>query len=86
MKRVILFFLYSLVSAPLFAQEKWDLKSVVEYAMDNNLQVKQGDIQALNSEFTYKQSKAAVFPTVNFSSSASVNAGNNQETQYDLGK
>jgi outer membrane protein len=79
MKRVILFFLYSLVSATLFAQEKWDLKSVVEYAMDNNLQVKQGDIQALNSEFTYKQSKAAVFPTVNFSSSASVNAGNNQD-------
>jgi outer membrane protein len=79
MKKTALFIFISLVVLQLRAQEKWNLKSVVEYAMANNLQVKQGEIQALQSQLNYTQSKASMFPSVSFSSNASVNSGNNQD-------
>lgn len=50
------------------AQEKWDLRRCVEYAVANNISVKQADVQAKSSELTLKQSKLGVWPTANFSS------------------
>lgn len=62
-----------------YAQEKWNLKSVVDYAMENNLQVKQSEIQALQSKLNYNQSKAALIPDANFNSTGSLNSGSNQD-------
>jgi len=61
------------------AQEKWDLKKCVEYAMNHNLQVSQADIQARIAELTLEQSKWGVFPLVNAGSSAAYNTGSNQD-------
>ncbi len=51
------------------AQEKWDLRRCVDYAVANNISVKQADVQAKSSEITLKQSKLGIWPTANFSNS-----------------
>ena len=60
-------------------QEKWNLRTIVDYAMANNIGVKQSEIQAKNSALTYNQSRLSLYPTVNFGGNSSVNNGNNQD-------
>lgn len=71
------FCLLLLMSACLgvFAQDKWDLRRCVDYAVENNISVKQEDIRARLSQLTYKQSNLSKYPSVNFSSSAGINSG-----------
>lgn len=58
--------------------QTWDLKRCVEYAMDNNIQVKISDVQADISDETLRQSKLSRLPTLGVSGSGSVNSGLNQ--------
>jgi outer membrane protein len=60
------------------AQEKWNLKSIVEHAMANNLGVKQTEVQAKIAALTLKQSKLGQFPNLDFQVSSSLSAGNSQ--------
>lgn len=60
--------LFITVPASLFAQEKWDLRRCVDYAMTNNISVKQADIQARISALQLKQAKLNRYPTASFSS------------------
>ena len=53
------------------AQEKWNLKSVVEYAMANNIRVKQSEVDALRTKLNYDQSRAALIPNLSLSTSTS---------------
>ncbi len=62
-----------------FAQPKWNLKTIVEYTMANNISAKLNDVQAKNAAITFKQSKLSQYPNVNFSTNAAVNSGNNQD-------
>jgi outer membrane protein len=55
------------VPASLFAQEKWDLRRCVDYAMTNNISVKQADVQARISALQLKQAKLNKWPTASFS-------------------
>jgi outer membrane protein len=45
---------------------KWDLRRCIEYAMANNISVKQADIQARVSEIVLKQSKLQQIPSLGF--------------------
>lgn len=56
-------------------QEKWDLKRCVEYAMKNNVSVKQADIEARTAALQFQQNKLAQYPGVNFSTSAGLQFG-----------
>lgn len=47
------------------AQEIWDLKKCIDFALENNLQIKQGQLNKNISEANYLRSKAASLPTVN---------------------
>ena len=40
-----------------FSQEKWDLRKCVDYALQNNISVKQADVQARLSKLLADQSK-----------------------------
>lgn len=51
----------------LFAQEKWTLRRCVEYAVKNNISVKQADVQARISELQLKQARMNQIPGVGFS-------------------
>jgi outer membrane protein len=80
---IILFIIFCSFSS--YAQEKWDLRRAVEYAIANNISVKQADLQARFSELTYKQSKMSQYPAANLSGSAGYSAGRNQDpTSFSL--
>ena len=50
------------------AQQKWDLRQCVDYAMKNNISVKQADVQARIISLQLKQAQLAVYPNANLSS------------------
>lgn len=49
--------------------EKWDLRKCVDYAMKNNISVKQADVQARITALQYKQAKLYQYPTASFNTS-----------------
>jgi len=57
------------------AQDKWDLKQCVAYAVANNISVKQADLQVRFSQLAYQQAKGAQLPTVNVGVNAGYNFG-----------
>ena len=67
------------------AQEKWDLRKIVDYAVANNISIKQADVQTAISGLVYKQSKMGQYPNANFTGSPSFNNGRNQDpTSFNL--
>lgn len=60
------------------AQEKWNLKTIVEHAMANNLGVKQTEVQAKIAALTLKQSKLSQYPSANFQWNSALSSGNTQ--------
>ena len=65
----------TLTSSNIYSQEVWSLQKCINYALDNNIQIKQ---QKLNSEISknnLKQSKYNLLPSVNGSVSHSLSFG-----------
>lgn len=64
-------YLFTIISCTIFfsvsAQEKWDLRRCVDYAIKNNISVKQTDVQARLSALQLKQQQLNLYPTVGFS-------------------
>ena len=60
------------------AQEKWSLEKCVQFALDNNISIKQQAIQADLSAITYKQSKLSQIPSANFSNNEGYRFGKSQ--------
>ncbi|RXK59735.1 TolC family protein [Lacibacter luteus] len=78
MKKTLLTILSSiflLTGTRLLAQEKWDLVRCVDYAIANNISVRQADVQARISNLTYEQNKLSRYPNANFSTSTGTNFG-----------
>ena len=71
----LLLFLFLLNHQLLSAQDKWDLKKAVDYALANNISVKQQDVQARLEQLTYRQSKLSLYPSLNFGNSIGLNTG-----------
>ncbi len=68
-----------------FGQDKWDLTRCVQYAVANNISIKQSDIQARVAKLTFSQSKLAQIPTLGFGTNVNVNSGHTQNpTNYAL--
>ncbi len=57
------------------AQEKWDLRKCVDYAMKNNISVKQADVQARIAALQLKQAQLNKYPTASFSTNAGLQFG-----------
>ena len=74
----------ALIVIPSFvwAQEPWSLEQCVEYALQNNLQVKQQELSAKLSENIYKSSKQNLLPTLGFSGSHSYSKYILADTSY----
>ncbi|MCH5596972.1 TolC family protein [Niabella ginsengisoli] len=75
MRCLICLLLLALVFNPAFAQEKWDLKRCVDYALANNISVKQADVQARFDKLTHDQSILALYPRINSQHSAGFQFG-----------
>jgi outer membrane protein len=70
MRKYVKLLLCLCLTSQLLAQDKWDLRQCVEYALKNNITVRQTDLQSRFSALALKQSKASALPSFNFSSSA----------------
>jgi outer membrane protein len=57
------------------AQDKWDLRRCVEYALVNNISIKQADIDSRTAKLTYDQSKATQFGTASGTTALGFNYG-----------
>jgi outer membrane protein len=64
------------------AQDKWDLKRCVDYAVTNNISIKQADISARVAKLTLDQSRLNQIPTLGFGGTIGLNSGHtlNQST------
>lgn len=78
----LLFFVFFLNNA--LAQDKWDLKRCVEYAMQNNLTVKQTALQENFSDLNLKQSRTAQLPNASISINSGYNIGPIQDASFNL--
>ena len=72
----LLYFLFSIMLVQqASAQEKWDLRKCVDYAMKNNISVKQADVQARIIALQLKQAELLKYPNANLSSGLGVQFG-----------
>ena len=57
------------------AQEKWDVRKCVEYAIENAITVKQADINRQTADINYKQAQLSKIPNGNFSANTGYQFG-----------
>ena len=91
MKRPILLLIVVFATVVSFSQpvtkavEKWDLRKCVEYALKNNITVRQADLQQKFAELDVHQSKWNMLPSANFNGNTGYSAGRNQDpTSFSL--
>lgn len=88
MRRInYLLVLLTLISISSSAQDrnKWDLRRCIDYALANNISIKQTDLQARLSKLQLYQSKMGLYPSASFSGNTSYNSGRNQDpTTFSL--
>jgi outer membrane protein len=70
MSKSFLRILILLIPSVIHAQEKWDLRRCVDYAMKNNISVKLADVQARIANLQLEQTKLNKWPTVAFTANA----------------
>lgn len=61
-----------------FSQDKWDLRRCVEYALANNISVKQADVQARIAALTLNQARLSQYPTLDLTNRTGINSGRTQ--------
>jgi outer membrane protein len=66
---------FAQTSAPLAPGKKWTLQACVDYAIENNVQLKQSMISVKTNENTHQQSRYNVLPTVNANGGYGLNGG-----------
>ena len=74
-RKIISFLAATFLLTGASAQEKWDLKRAVEFAVANNISVKQADVQARIAALNLKQSRLQQIPSVNITGSGGVYGG-----------
>lgn len=67
--KFLLFTSILLISISLSAQEKWSLEKCINYAIENNIQVKMQDLSTKSSSEAYLKSKMTFLPSLNGSAS-----------------
>lgn len=85
MKKIFLLLSPVIFSTAAICQQKWDLRAIVDYAVANNITIKQAEVQANISGLLYKQSKQSLYPNATFNGNTSFNNGRNQDpTSFNL--
>lgn len=85
MNRLTIFLILYGLSIFCNGQEKWDLRKCVDYAIKNNISVRQADLQQKFADLDLKQSKWNTLPSANFNGSTGYSAGRNQDpTNFSL--
>jgi outer membrane protein len=84
-KLLLGFLSFSSINAQTIQPEKWDIRKCVEYALKNNISVKQADLQARFAQLDLHLSKMALYPFASFSGNVGYSSGRNQDpTTFSL--
>jgi len=76
MKKTILpIFILLILTSVVFSQEPWTLERCIEYALANNIQVKQQELNVKVNEVNLLQSKMDALPTININGNHSYSFG-----------
>lgn len=75
MRHFSYFIFILLLSLNGFGQEKWNLRQCVDFALKNNISVRQSDVQATISAITAKQGQASLYPNLTGSINSSYQHG-----------
>lgn len=78
------FMLIPMVHAQTSKPEKWDLKTCIAYAKENNIQVQQAKITTQTSSLTLQQSKESLYPNLSAGSSISYSNNTSLGSSYTL--
>lgn len=70
---------FNCFAADIHAQQVWNLKTIVEYTMANNINVKQSEVQSRVAAVNNKQNRLSQIPNLNIGGSTSLNSGSNQD-------
>jgi len=84
MGKRILGILLLILPATIFAQEKWGLRRCVDYAMQNNISVKQADVQARITALQLEQAKFNKIPTASFGTGVGLQFGRSIDPTTNL--
>lgn len=85
MRIIVLVSLFSFVSFQVMAQKTWSLQECVTYALENNISLKQSDIQVRLASVNYQQAKESRYPTLSAGYNYGYSAGRNQDpTNFNL--
>jgi len=84
MKKLLLLPLFCLIYIISFAQDKWDLRKCVEYAIANNISIKQADVQARVSALLYKTAKYNQYPSAGLSAGLGTQFGRSIDPTTNL--
>ena len=68
------FFILSLIRTTIYAQS-WNLQQCIDYALKNNMALKQNQINVEMSQVNYQQSKATILPSLNAGANNTWNNG-----------
>lgn len=74
----LLFIITFCIAISAQAQEKWTLQKCVQYAVENNISIRQSEIQARVAEINLKQSKLSQIPSLNFTNNEGLRYGKSQ--------
>ena len=80
--RLTTFLIICLISTSSHAQQKWNLKTIVDYAMANNINVKLSDVQARIAAVNYNQNKFSQIPTLNVNLGGSLNSNTQSQISF----
>jgi len=76
MKNLVLFALViPILSSLAQAQEPWTLEQCIQYANENNLQIKMGELSVNMSKDKLRQSKLSIYPSANLNANHAYNFG-----------
>jgi len=85
LKSYLLITLSLLMSITVMAQEKqWTYQECVQYALENNLNVKRGELDVQLNEVNLTQSKADLFPNLNLGTQYGINWGRSIDPTTNL--
>lgn len=73
-----------LIGFSMFAQDTWNLKRSVDYALQNNISVKQADVESRIAALNFKQSRLMQIPSLNVSGNTGINAGRSIDPTTNL--
>lgn len=75
MKSYIFLLLFALIGVSSYGQTKWSLRKCIDYAVENNIEIKQQELQVKGSEIDLSTSKNSRLPNLNGSVDQNFNFG-----------